>query len=430
MNDLNEFLDLNQIGNILNYYSSNNFEENTIYKEYVEMIDILSNEDLENAKKFFINKSNIIEFINFHIKLIYPIFYLFNNSNLTLDYVKFLINLGAKLSFENEEKSILENLLNNTCISDSKVLEILNFLKDNNFDFKKKNKYGCNIHYYLSSCIHLNNDIFNLFIEKDFDKNASHSIYKETPLLISTRINNDFYASLLLDCDDCDVNLLNYNNNSALMYACMNNNYNLINRLVSRGVDPNLKDNQGDVAFFYSIGCDTKNEIDIDLVKHLVKLGFNIHQKSNDNFTALHYASGCFNNLHNLNVVKYLIEIGLDTESIDKKGKTFLDYLIQNYDSKTIFKEIIQNLNLGINLKNSIILNELDINLLEIINSDGVEKCNISHCEIESGESFYKCKYNHCFDKELLIKWYHECDKHQCPLCLQPIDLSKVYIMK
>ena len=93
MNDLNEFLDLNQIGNILNYYSSNNFEENTIYKEYVEMIDILSNEDLENAKKFFINKSNIIEFINFHIKLIYPIFYLFNNSNLTLDYVKFLINL-------------------------------------------------------------------------------------------------------------------------------------------------------------------------------------------------------------------------------------------------------------------------------------------------------------------------------------------------
>ena len=50
MNDLNEFLDLNQIGNILNYYSSNNFEENTIYKEYVEMIDILSNEDLENAE--------------------------------------------------------------------------------------------------------------------------------------------------------------------------------------------------------------------------------------------------------------------------------------------------------------------------------------------------------------------------------------------
>ena len=429
MNDLNNVLNMDQIGSIISYFSSGNLHEHTIFHDYIKMIHILSNQDLKNIIIFFNENETVIKFINFYFqKETYPIYYLFNNPNLTIESIDFLMGLGAKLFYENEEQSILEGLLNNTGISDSTVLDILYFLKSKDFDFKKKNKYGCNIHYYLSSCIHLNNEIFNLFKGEEYDKNVSHSEFSETPLLISVRMNNDFYANLLLDCEDCDVNKLNSNKNSALMYACMNNNYNLINRLIGRGADPNIKDNQGDVAFFYACGCDTKQNIDIDLIKHLYKLGFDIHQKSEDNFTALHYASGCYKDNFDINVVKYLLEIGLDPESIDKKGKTFLDYLIKHYDSKVIFKEIVQNINLGINLKNSIILNELDINVCEIIISNDKEKCNISHCEIESGEPFYKCNFNHCFDKELLIKWYQECDKHQCPLCLKPIDLSKIYV--
>lgn len=429
MNDLNDVLNLSQIGSLLSYFSSSNFNEHSIFNDYIKMIHILSSQDLENIQIFFNENNRIIEFINFFFqKEVYPIYYLFNNPYLTIDSIKYLLSLGAKLSFENEEKSILESLLNNTGISDSKVLEILRFLKDHNFDFTKKNKYGCNIHYYLASCIHLNNEIFDLFKGKEYDKNVSPMPFNEAPLLIATRMNNNFYANLLLDCDDCNVNIQNNNKNTSLMYACMNNNYNLINRLIGRGADPNIKDNQGDVAFFYACGCDTKQDIDIDLVKHLHNLGFDIHQKSEDNFTALHYASGCYKNIFDIEVVKYLIEIGLDPESIDKKGKTFLDYLINYYDPKVIFKEIIQNINLGINLKNSIILNNLDFNICELILCKDKVKCSISHCEIESGETFYKCSFDHCFDKDLLIKWYRECDKYQCPLCLNPIDLTKIYV--
>lgn len=431
MNDLNEVLNIDQIGSILSYFSSNNFSEHTIFNDYIKMIHVLSCANLNNIQSFFNENEKLIQFINFYFnKKIYPIYYIFGNPNLNIDIIKFIMSLGAKLSFEDEEESILENLLNNTGISDSQVLQILNYLKDLNFDFTKKNKYGCNVHYYLASCIHMNTDIFNLFKGKEFDKNVTPIPLEETPLLKATRMNNEFYANLLLDCDDCDINILNSNKNSPLMYACMHNNINLINKLIQKGADHNIKDMQGDVAFFYSCGCDTKTNLNLDVVKHLYSLGFDIHQKSSDEFTALHYASGCYSQVYDIDIVKYLIDIGIDANAIDKKGKTFLDYLIKFYDSNIIKEKILDHIEIGINLKNSIVINNIEYNICkieEVITQNPI-KCNISHCNLESGDFFYKCNYNHCFDKSLLLQWYNECNKYQCPLCLNVIDLSKIYV--
>lgn len=428
MNDLNEILDINEIDNILNYFSGNSLNDQIIFNDYIIMINILSTNNFENIKLFFEQNNIIINFINNYFqKKIYPIYYLFSNPNLNIEIIEFILSLGTKLSFDNEDKSIVENLLNNADITDSNVLQILQFLKEKNYDFNK-----CNIHYILSSSLHMNNDIFNMFKGKEYDKNIYYnSIYDTTPLLISTGLNNTIYANLLLDCEDCNVNKVNNNNNTALMYACMNNNLVLINKLIERGADPNVRDNQGDVAFFYSCGCDTKNHINIDVVKHLYSLGFDIHQKSEDDFTAIHYASGCFKEIYDLNLVIYLIEIGIDTECIDKNGKTFLDYLIKFYDKQIIFDKLIKNINLGINLKNSIVINNLDYNIcnIEKVSSKEQIKCNILHSNIESGDCFYKCEYNHCFDKNVLLQWYQESKKYKCPLCMNVIDLSKVYII-
>lgn len=427
MNNLSDLLSIDQVGSIFNYFSTSNYPEHVIYVNYFKMLNILASESLNSIILFFEENNNMFQYLNFYFnKLIYPIHYLFENPNLDVEMIEFLVFNKSKLSYKDEDKSIIQILINNTGISDDTVLKILNYLKDNSYDFNFIDIRNNNIHHLLANGIHINEDIFNIF--SDNNKNTLNEI-GETPLLISTRLNNDTYTNLLLESKDCDINLVNTNNNCALMYACMNNNKNIIDKLLNLGADINQKDNQKDVPLFYLCGCDTKTELDLELIKYFCSKGCNINEVSEDSYTCLHYASGCYSTFVSIEVVKYFLEIGVEESCIDKRGHTFIDYLVDFYEKDYIYDFLFKEKELSINIKNSLILNEFNISFLKQVNCkfDKNLKCNISHCQIESNEMFYKCTFGHCYDNDLLIKWYKESKKYLCPLCMNVVDLSIIY---
>jgi hypothetical protein len=165
--------------------------------------------------------------------------------------------------------------------------------------------------------------------------------------------------------------------------------------------------------------------------------GAKINVFSHENFSPLHYASGCLNAIPNTEVILYLISIGVNPDILDINNKTFFDHLLENEKNKDQIINLINNINLTINLRNCLILNkktleEIGYNVSNIITeTDEYQSinpmCCISHSELESGDKYFKCNHNHCFDKSYLLEWYQQSKKYVCPLCFSVIDLSQVY---
>jgi len=430
MDNINNIIEIETLGAIISELSSNNTNYN-IFKNYIQMITILVISNLDDIKKFFENNPNLLIFINCCYKRkIYPIHYIFSNTNLSIEMIDYFVLNNCKLYYENEDELIIKRLLNNTGLTKKKVIDILYYLKDHNYNFSKKDEKKENIFHYLTKSIHINKTIFDFF-NKNCGKKDDLNVNMVTPLLMST-YNNNTMISLFLIESGCDINKINHNNNTPLMYACMHNNSDVIFQLLEKGADLNYSDNQQDIPFFYSCGCDNKGIPDINIVKFLYLKGAEIHKTSYENLSPLHYAAGCLSKIVSIPVIMYLISIGVNTDILDVHSKTFLDYLIEYEPNINVVKELINQIKLTIPLKNSLIINKLIIdNIIKIkkIKLEESKKCNITHSNFESGDTFYVCEHNHSFDSEYLLEWYNESKKYVCPLCFKIIDLSCVYLV-
>ena len=403
------------------------FSGNKVVETYIKMTIILTTDTLENIKKYFAENNYLCGYLNCNYKdNLYPIHYIFSNHDLDINMIEYFLNKNCKLSYEDEINPIISYLFNNFGLSNNKVLSILEYLKLKDYDFLKTYENENNIYHYLSSSIYINTDIYNFFLQihRNYDE---LNTFMETPLLLATRNNNTEY-SLLLIKNGCDINKTNHNNNTALMYACMNNNGILITKLLEYGAELNYADNQNDICFFYACGCDNKAYPDLNLVKLLYMKGADIHKTSDENFSVLHYAAGCLTKRASIDTIIYLIRIGVKTDIFDINGKTFIDYLIK-YEDSNVINKFLEFINLSIPLKNSLIVNEFNTDLIKIketkLNKNII--CNICHTDLEEGDKYYMCKYNHCFDNEYLLEWYKESQKNVCPLCFELIDLSCLY---
>lgn len=405
------------------------FSEITVVEKYLRMIAKLSTDTFSAIKIYLEDNTYLHQYLNSYYKhKVYPIHYIFSNHDLSIEMIDYFISYDCKLYYENEYNLILLYLLNNTGLTNNKVLNILEYLKLRDYNFLKNDIYNNNVFHYLSRSIHMNKKIFNLIlnINRDYDK-LNHN--NNTPLLIATRENNTKYCLFLIE-NGCDVNKVNHNNNTALMYACMHNNGILVTKLLEYGADLHYADNQKDIPFFYACGCDNKDIPNLDLVKFLYMKGADIHKRSHENFSVLHYAAGCLSKRTSIDTIIYLIRIGVNTDLFDVNGKTFIDYLVQYEEDVNNINNLLDLINLTIPLKNSLIINEYDKDKFIKINKivlKGNVKCNISHTNLEEEDKYYMCEYNHYFDNEYLISWYKESKKYVCPLCFKIIDLSCLY---
>ena len=407
-----------------------------IIKLYNDLVFYLSNEDKESIINF-INKNNesLKEIINISTFKIYPIHYLCINDIIDIELIEILINIGFKLQNGLEQKTILFYLLKFKTIN----LEILNLLKDNDFDFNTKDIYNENILHYL--CYYeYDDDIFN-FIKDNINEQLVNQfdVQPLTPLLLSTQINNNKTTYNLLKLN-CNINNRNYNNNTSLMYACMNNNLKLVQKLIDMGGDINLIDNQNDIAFFYACGCDNKDKLNLELIKYLISLNIDKKHLSEDNYNALHYASGVNNNNTDYLVIDYLLSINIDPNIIcNIKKKTFIYYFYKNSKNKILDKQNIKKMIKKYDLiKYENINNDLiflfydDDEFLDILkfNKTIVNKldsfCLICKDSFESKSKIISCKNNHHIDLECMIIY----NNNKCPLCLEIINIKDFFFIK
>tara|TARA_B100000902_G_scaffold397923_1_gene463114 strand:+ start:3427 stop:4725 length:1299 start_codon:yes stop_codon:yes gene_type:complete len=404
----------------------------TVFMKYLEFLNILKTNTFSKIKEFINLYNNIVSFHNFYYKeKIFPICYLFMNINLNIEMIDFFLQKKFELRYQNEDKSIVYFLLNNKTIESNKI-EILKYLNSINYDFSKTDYNGNNILHYLS--IYKSND--NTFYDLCFslcNEINSLNIDNSSPLLLATKYNNNNYIEFLLSKEAC-VKICNSNGNTCLMYACMNNNFDIVKKLIEKGAKVNAKDLQFDSPLMYACGCDNRGDLNLDLIKFLC---MHLNNKdlcniSIEKYNALHYAAGCISNLPNVEVLKYLIDIGVNIDVKDNENKTFIYYLLEYNDNQDEVLNFLKSINLSVNIKNSLILNDYDkideLNLFKILKLKlDISICNI--CHDMPNNKIVKCINNHLFDNDCILKWFEESNKTLCPLCFEVIDLSEIYFV-
>lgn len=401
----------------------------TIFIKYTEFINLLKNSTFSKIKDFINLYNNIVSFHNFYNKeRIFPICYLFMNVNLNIEMIDFFLQKKFELRYTNEDKSIIYFLLNNKTIESNKI-EILKYLNSINYDFSNTDSNGNNILHYLSTYKSNDNTFYDLCFSLCNEIN-SLNIDNNSPLLLATNDNNVNYIEFLLSKEAC-VKICNSNENTCLMYACMNNNFDIVKKLIERGAKVNAHDLQLDSPLMYACGCDNKGDVNLDLIKFLC-VHLNREDLSNisiEKYNALHYAAGCISKNPNVDVLKYLIKIGINPDLLDNKNKTFVDYLLENNNNSDEVLNFLKSINLLVNIKNNLVINNyeylLELDILKYRHKIECSRCNICHDIPEN--KIIKCNNNHHFDYDCIIKWFKESNKTECPLCFKTIDLTNIY---
>tara|TARA_Y100000991_G_C21970891_1_gene349381 strand:+ start:611 stop:1957 length:1347 start_codon:yes stop_codon:yes gene_type:complete len=444
---------------ILNYSNTNDIEllVSDIYNDFLKCSSLLKNFTFDKIKIYFENNKRVLKLCSYYIKYeVYLIHYVFMNPNLNIDMLKyFIIDNGFSMNYDEEYRLISYYLFNNLLDYDI-IGNILKFLKNNNYNFLSKDIDHNNIYHYLID-IDISNEIYHLIYSYTQDINCKN-LNEDTPFLLACQKNNKDYIDFLLS-KNVNVQLVNSNNNNSLMYACMNNNYDLVLKLINL-IDVNTCDNQNDNPLFYACGCDNSGNLDKKIIDILLEKGCNINNKSIDNQNALHYASGANTNIVNFDIIKYLLTLDLDYELIDNFNKTFLDYVFEfesNINKDKII-DIVLNIKLTTNLKNSIFIKNFKLNneinllkennietniednyLLTFIRNNKIlnniktdinddEKCHICQDNILNCDNkIIKCINNHFYHKECIYKWFDTPKKYNCPVCTCKIDLSNEF---
>lgn len=100
------------------------------------------------------------------------------------------------------------------------------------------------------ACYHRNNKVAKFLINNGSDINQKSSM--GTPLMAAVVKGNIEIVNALLD-KKADVNSIDSNGTSALLYATIFKNYEIVRILIKANANPDLKDNRGNSAIDYAI---------------------------------------------------------------------------------------------------------------------------------------------------------------------------------
>ena len=365
-----------------------------------------------------------------------PIFYLLSNINVTITIIKKFQDCSNCLDVINKYDGSTPLLIAVTF--PHTTLDIIKLLVENSASINVENNLKNNIFHFISENSNCK-DIQNI-LEYLYDKSNklnSVNINNMTPLFYAAYHNKLSIVDFCLK-KKCDSNICNLNENTPLMYACMHNNYEMIKLFLDNGAEINKADKQGDIPFMYICGCDNKGTLDLNCIKYMVFRGADIHKVSKDKYyTPLMYACCCTTSFGyhplfkpNVKIIKYLINIGIDTTKKSIDNKDFVSYLIDrikmnNYNQldelinkkyiKINNESILQYIYLTNNKRYKKYLYDNQI-IKEIVPK--YEECNICKCDLIKGNEILLCSNNHNYHKNCIISWFKTCKNTKCPLCM------------
>lgn len=383
---------------IINYF--NNFEDKT------ELKKILTTEDIFGNTPF-----NII----------------FKNNNTTIDLLNFITNEFKIINIANKFKLYPINYAIEFLNNNNLIKLVLDICDINIKDINNNNLY----HHIL--LLKKNNFIDILIYIKELNNNINFDQKNKlgyTPLLLACDSKNENAINFLLSINH-DINIKNNNNNTCLMFLCMNNNFKCIKNMVN-DYNINLLDNQNDNALSYACGCDIKDNCKLDIIEFLVKKGCNFKNLNKENNSLLIYASGAFTNYSefkiDINVIKYLINLGVDINVKNNNNKTFLDYIILRDINilKILLNDNLVSIPDNLKLKYNYLFNlELDFSNIKQIKNNKQDSCIICLDNFKNDDELLICHNNHFYHKDCLVNWFKSNNFNlKCPTCKDEFNFT------
>lgn len=160
-------------------------------------------------------------------------------------------------------------------------------------------------------------------------------LYHDYPPLVWAVMNNEFEAfKLLLEKKEYTkiTHIVNSENKNLMHYAAIGGNVEIIKILIAKGIKVDSEDKYG----YTPVMCAAEYG-KLEALKVLVENGANIKAVSNKNENLLHFALSDPNKI-NIEMVKYLVEQGVDVNLIADSGKIPLEMAAGRQDVMDILK--------------------------------------------------------------------------------------------
>lgn len=349
MSGKSDYYEIRKIFNKYGYFKEENFQDTNINKDFIQklkeepFIQAIKNSDKNKLSELMTNHWKEINQPKYYSMTLLYYAVLFKN----IDMIEFLLDKGANSTIKNKEKFTYDHEIERACY------------------------YTRNIVFNISSV--LENRVLEEY--KRFTDNHGG----KTPLDLATENNLSDIKKLFLEKNNLFIANKLINGVSPLYTAVINQNINLVKKLLDDGADINLK-NSDDISYddtkltWYRIVAKTPVEAsiyvgDLDILKLLMEYNPNIdallelsvsEEKSemlellirkgaNFNFTKNKYGdkfvalkSACAK--QNLKIVKILIENGADVNITGYEGQTALfDAIEATRANKEIIRYLIKN---------------------------------------------------------------------------------------
>ncbi|ORY37859.1 ankyrin, partial [Neocallimastix californiae] len=254
-----------------------------------------------------------------------------------LDIRTFISTLYNRLS----ELSLLLNSNNNN--------NILDLLIKNGFDTNRKDQYGKNLLNYQFENMPID-EIFTIHlleIGTDFNLRMEQNKKSFLVYLNSLYFYHSYFSDLIANAQE---NIIDYfNNNISIFKSIFKYEYtfkivNVLIILIQNGLNIDARDKEGNTLLVYAI--QEKNE---DIVYYLLKYHSSL-ELLNTKIEILKplikikntFLFNEINLIKNIQILKMLIQQGIDINSKDKEGKTLLVYAIEEED-KFIVNYLLEN---------------------------------------------------------------------------------------
>lgn len=190
------------------------------------------------------------------------------------------------------------------------------------------------------------------------DKNVGNSILHFA--IIKEYLN---IINFLLQYENININIKNYNNETPLHYACIVNNLNIVKVLLEEGANPNNINLQNQNSLQYSVYY-AKDNYNIQIIKELLNHHVNINHTDLNLWNSLHLICNNINisSEKQIEIVKILIDNGVNFHTKTDENVTCKDLardnenddlitLLDHYDDLFKAQRIIEKVKLKLKAK-------------------------------------------------------------------------------
>ena len=253
----------------------------------------------------------------------------------SLETVKLLVEKGANVNAVN-------TYIRETCYIKNFNSSEQHFNSDHNAGRIYEN-IGMNRTVLMYALNNKNIKVAEFLLDKGADI-TSRDMYGKDVLFYAVAKNNPRIIELLIDRGA----IINASNRYALLqYATENKNFETINFIISKGININERDRNGNTVLMEAARFG-KTEI----VKFLISKGADINAVTNDKKNALFFAVENYASKDALETVKFLAANGININLSDEKGENVLFHALKNKNGFIFFQYLITDKKMAVNIKN------------------------------------------------------------------------------